>query len=91
MAFPNTWIAKDAAGRLEVFVVASGGGDGGGFELCQLYQVAPAAGWSQWVTYANPPGSFADWNADEQAYALLAGIARAPRPPTALRADTPGE
>ena len=59
MAMPTTWIAPAADGRLEVFVVGSGGGP---FELWHLYQIAPAGGWSQWVSHPSPPGEFNNWN-----------------------------
>jgi hypothetical protein len=60
MAVPTTWIAPSADGRLEVFVVGTRGG--GGIELWHLYQIAPAGGWSQWVSHGSAPGVFNNWN-----------------------------
>ncbi len=62
MAVPTTWIAPSADGRLEVFVVGTRGG-GGGVRLWHLYQIAPAGGWSQWVSHGSPPPpEFTNWN-----------------------------
>lgn len=61
MAVPTTWIAPSADGRLEVFVVGTRGG-AGGVQLWHLYQIAPAGGWSQWVSHGSPPPEFNNWN-----------------------------
>jgi hypothetical protein len=61
VAVPTIWIAPSADGRLEVFVVGSRGGEGG-VKLWHLYQIAPAGGWSQWVSHGSAPGEFNNWN-----------------------------
>ncbi len=61
MAVPTTFIAPSADGRLEVFVVGTRGGTGG-IALWQLYQIAPAGGWSQWVSHGSAPGEFNNWS-----------------------------
>jgi hypothetical protein len=60
MAFPTTWIAPSADGRLELFVVGTHAP--AGVELWHLYQIAPAGGWSQWVSHGSAPGVFNNWN-----------------------------
>ncbi len=61
MAVPTIWIAPSADGRLEVFVVGSRAGEGG-VNLWHLYQIAPAGGWSQWVSHGSAPGEFNNWH-----------------------------
>ena len=61
MAVPTIWIAPSADGRLEVFVVGSDVGEGG-VKLWHLYQIAPAGGWSQWVSHGSAPGEFNNWH-----------------------------
>ena len=61
MAVPTIWIAPSADGRLEVFVVGSNAGEGG-VKLWHLYQIAPAGGWSQWVSHGSAPGEFNNWH-----------------------------
>ena len=51
-AAPTTWMAPSADGRLEVFVVGFAGS--GGPVVWHLYQIAPAGGWSQWVSHGSP-------------------------------------
>jgi hypothetical protein len=59
---PTTWIALDGAGRLEVFIVACGAGAETNY-ICQLYQIAPSAGWSQWVNHGGPPPQPSNYSA----------------------------
>ena len=61
MAVPTIWIAPSADGRLELFVVGSRAGEGG-VNLWHLYQIAPAGGWSQWVSHGSAPGEFNNWH-----------------------------
>ncbi len=58
---PTTWIAPSADGRLEVFVVGTSENTGG-IALWQLYQIAPAGGWSQWVPHGSALPAPRSWN-----------------------------
>jgi hypothetical protein len=52
---PTTWVAPDADGRLQVYVV---GTDHAGSEsLWHIRQTAPGTGWSDWFSHGTPPES----------------------------------
>jgi hypothetical protein len=51
-ALQTTGMARDSDGRLEIFVPCVNSGDS--VQLWQLYQTAPAGGWSGWVPHGAP-------------------------------------
>jgi hypothetical protein len=55
-------MAASADGRLEAFVIGQRAGAQGftGFDVWHIYQIAPAGGWSQWVSHgaASPTGNW---------------------------------